>query len=602
MIKLSDFVTRFLVEKGIHDIFLVSGGGIMHLTESVGRQEGLRYHCNYHEQACAIAAEGYARMTGHLGVSLVTTGPGSTNALSGVAGAWVDSIPVIVISGQVRRELIANYSQLRQFGPQEINIIDMVKHVTKYATTVMEPEMIRYELEAAFAHALGGRPGPAWINIPLDVQGAMIDDEHLLTYPGLPVEHSASEENQSKVHQVVQMLQHAKRPILILGNGVRLAHAEDMVTRFVQKVRIPTLLTIGAMDLLGESEEFYMGKFGPIGQRRANFALQNSDLLLSVGASMSVASIGFNTKGFAPHAKRVMVNIDEGELGKSNYIPDLPILADAGWFIEEFMRQTENIEFKPVRKWLVTCELWKQKYPIITPQAYEDKEYVNSYVFAGILADLLTSEDVIVTGNSLDAWSIYQSFPVKQGQRIFTNVCYGSMGWDLPAVIGTCVARGNKRTVLVTGDGSLLFNSQELQTIGYNQLNIKVFVLNNRGYESIRATQKSYFGGHFVGSDESSGICNPNFAQLAAAYGIHYTYIDNNDQIADRVVAIIASEGPMLCELNLSYHQVRSPRVTSAQREDGIMESKPLEDMFPFLTREELWENMHIFDEGDQVD
>jgi acetolactate synthase-1/2/3 large subunit len=475
----------------------------------------------------------------------------------------------------------------------------MVRPITKYAVTVMDPERIRYELEAAWAHALSGRPGPVWINIPLDVQGAMIDEERLAVYPGLPDEKDNSEENRAKIRQLIQILREAKRPILVLGNGVRLAHAEDLIAAFVQKVCAPTLLTIGAMDLLGEDDEFYMGKFGPIGQRRANFALQNADLLLSVGASLSVASIGFNTKAFAPHARRVMVNINAGELGKSNYVPDLPIQADAKWFIEEFMRQTERIEFTPVLRWQEACEMWRRKYPIITPQAYGDEEHVNSYAFANTLADLLTSEDVVVTGNSLDAWSIYQSFPVKRGQRVFTNVCYGSMGWDLPAAIGTCVARGNKRTVLVTGDGSLLFNAQELQTIGYNQLNVKVFIFNNHGYESVRATQNSYFAGRFVGSDDRSGVANPNFEHLAAAHGLHYAYVRNNAQITDQVASVLASPGPALCELNLSYRQIRSPRVTSVRREDGTMESKPLEDMFPFLPAAEVWENMHLFDEVD---
>lgn len=598
MLKVSDYVAQFLVEKNIHDIFMVSGGGIMHLVDSVGRAKGLHYLCNYHEQACAIAAEGYARTTNHIGACLVTTGPGSTNALSGIAGAWVDSIPVLVISGQVRRDLIADYSLLRQFGPQEINIIDIVRPITKYATTVMKPEMIRYEMEAAYAHAMTGRPGPVWVNIPLDVQGAMVDETNLPVY-SQPVDNFPSliQEKRNQVHQLLDLLQQAKRPILILGNGVRLAHSGDLVEEFVRKLRVPVLLPIGAMDLLEESHEFYMGKFGPLGQRRANFALQNSDLLVSVGTSMSVSTIGFNTMGFAPKAKRVMVNVDRGELGKSNYVPQLSIEADAHWFMKEFLRQAEDINFNPSPKWQQTCENWKRRYPPLTEDAFQDKEHVNSYVFTNVLSNLLTSKDVIITGNSLDAWSVYQTFQVKKGQRVFTNVCYGSMGWDLPAAVGACMANGNQRTILITGDGSLQFNVQELLTIGYNRLNLKIFVFNNQGYESIRSTQNNFFGGHFVGSDPSSGVANPNFSQLAAAYGLRYECIHHNAEIEEKANIILGSNLPVLCELNLSYHQVRSPRVTSIRKEDGTMESQPLEDMFPFLPKEEVWENMHMFDD-----
>jgi acetolactate synthase I/II/III large subunit len=601
MIKLSDYVARFLVDKGIHDIFLVSGGGIMHLIDSVGRTQSLRYICNYHEQACAIAAESYARTTNSIGACLVTTGPGSTNALSGIAGAWVDSIPVIVISGQVRRDLIADYARLRQFGPQEINVIDMARPVTKYATTVMEPEMIRYELEAAYAHATSGRPGPVWVNIPLDVQGEIIDELNLPAYSQRPIDDSADvETRREQVRQVIQMIQQAKRPILILGNGVRLAHAEQLIEKFVPQLGIPVIATIGGMDLMDENHPLNMGRFGPIGQRRANFALQNSDLLIGLGASMSVASIGFNTAGFAPNAKKIMVNIDTGELTKSNLTSDLAVQADVSWFIEEFLRQAEGVEFGVSPKWLNACEHWKKNYPIITPDYLDDREHVNSYVFASILSDLLAPHDVVVTGNSLDIVSIYHSFKVKLGQRIFTNINFGAMGWDLPAAVGACVAHGNQRTILVTGDGSFQFNVQELETIRVNQLNVKIFVLNNDGYESIRATQNNYFEGRFVGADPKSGIGNPDFAKLAEAYGLGYEHIMTNDEIRVKTASVLQRAGPMLCELNLSYHQGRSPKTSSYRREDGTLESRPLEDMYPFLPREEIARNMHMFDANER--
>ena len=596
MIRLSDYVTQFIVNQGIKDVFLVSGGGIMHLTDSVGHQSGLRYICNYHEQACAIAAEGYARMKNHIGVCIVTTGPGSTNALSGIAGAWVDSVPVVVISGQVRRDLIADYAKLRQFGPQEINIIDMARPVTKYAVTVMDPAMIRYELEAAFMHATSGRPGPVWVNIPLDVQGAMIDETNLRSFALENV--TLSEECHhpiSLVSQTIHLLQKAQRPILILGNGIRLAKAAELVPQFVETIKVPVLMTIGGMDLFDENHSLCMGRFGPTGQRRANFALQNSDLIISLGASLSVAAIGFNTRGFAPKAKKIMVNIDANELIKPSFTPDLAVQADVKWFMEEFLRQAGNIRFSSSSKWLEACSYWKENYPTVTPNYFEDTQHVNSYVFAHVLSDMVSPDAVVLTGNSLDITSVYHSFKVKLGQRVFTNINYGAMGWDLPGAIGACIAQNNRRTILVTGDGSIQFNIQELETLGHNRLDLKIFVLNNQGYESIRATQTNFFGGHLVGADVHSGISNPHFAKLAEAYGLQYAYIANNDEIRSMLEAVLATEGPTLCELNISYAQERNPKAMSVRHPDGTFESRPLEDQYPFLSREELAHNMNLF-------
>lgn len=594
--KVSDYVVDFLVKRGAADVFMVSGGGIMHLVDSVGRHPGVRYYCNYHEQACAIAAEAYARVRNGVGACLVTTGPGSTNALSGIAGAFVDSVPVIVISGQVRRDLIADYSKLRQLGPQEINIEPMARPVVKYFKTLMDPAMLRYEMECAWWHATSGRPGPVWINVPLDVQGADVDESSLRGYGG--VTGSDCDPRLDQVREAVEMLQAAKRPVLIASGGIHLAGAEALFLRFVKKIRAPVLLTIGGMDLMGEGDEFYQGKFGPLGQRRGNFALQNSDLVLSLGASMSVACVGFNTAGLAPKARRIMVNVDAGELAKATYRADLAIHADVKRFMETFLRDTESTEFQPSPEWMAACEAWKRRYPILTPDLYEDKRHVNSYVFTSELSDLLGPEAVVVTGNALDAWSVYQTFKVKRGQRILVNVNYGSMGWDLPAAVGACVAQGNGRTILITGDGSFQFNVQEMLTIGRNRLDVKIFVLNNRGYASIRGTQTAFFEGHFVGADEGSGLGNPDFAKIAAAYGLGYGRIETNDRIRGAAAEFLARPGAALCEVNVAYSQDRRPRASSFRRADGMLESRPLEDMFPFLPEEEVRENMHICDNG----
>ena len=600
MIKLSDYVTRYLVDRGVEDIFMVSGGGIMHLVDSVGRQPGLNYICNYHEQACAIAAESYARRRNGMGVCLVTTGPGSTNALSGVAGAWVDSVPVLVLSGQVRRQLIADYSKARQLGPQEINIMDMVRPVTKYAVTVMDPMDIRRELDRAFHVATSGRPGPVWINLPLDVQGAMIDESALGSWE---VSTSPSSEalDPSIMDGAVRMILAAHRPLWIFGNGIHLSGAQDIMESVVDKTGIPVICTIGGLDLMDEGHPLNMGRFGPVGQRRANFALQNADLLIAVGASLSIASIGFNTDGFAPAAKRIMVNVDASEIDRGNLRVDLGLAMDAKAFLINVATRLrdEPLELSP--KWIQACVRWKELYPTITSDYFEDAEHVNTYVFSSVLSELLGPEDTVVTGNSLDIVSIYHSFKIKKGQRVYTNINFGSMGWDLPGAVGAVVAAKGGRTILVTGDGTLQFNVQELLTIKQYKLNVKIFIINNGGYESIRSTQRNFFGGHFVGSDPTSGIGNPDFQALSKAYGMHYALITDQEGLKDRVRGVLEMDGPALCELKVSFDQPRSPKIISVRREDGSMESKPLQDMFPFLPAEEVRANMSLFAEEDEV-
>jgi acetolactate synthase-1/2/3 large subunit len=531
-----------------------------------------------------------------VGACVVTTGPGSTNALSGIAGAFVDSVPVIVISGQVRRDIIADYTKLRQLGPQEINIEPMVTPVVKYFRTIMDPALLRYELEAAWWHATSERPGPAWINIPLDVQGADFDESGARTFEP-PQNAGATPELEGKVSEAIDMLRNAKRPVVIGGNGIQLGRARKLFAEFVDKLGAPVLSTIGGLDLLPESNPLYMGRFGPTGQRRANFTLQNSDLILTIGASMSISSIGFNTAGFAPKAKRIMVTIDANDLEKPNYKPDLAIAADANDFFRAFLKQTaaDRFEFSP--KWSEACARWKTRYPLVTPDYLADETVVNSYVFAQELSRKLDKGDVVVTGNSLDIVSVLHSFEVKEDQRVFTNINYGSMGWDLPGAVGACVGSGDHRTCLVTGDGSLIFNVQELLTIRANNLPVKIFVLNNDGYESIRATQKNFFDGNFVGSDFASGIANPDFRALATAFGFKYVHVANNSEIIGKLEEVLSGPEPVMCELKLSPTQLRSPKTMSYRRPDGTFETRPLEDQFPFLPREEIHENMHLFDD-----
>ena len=595
--KVSDYVMNFLHREGTGHVFTVSGGGIMHLLDSLGRHPHLRYICNYHEQASAIASENYSRIRGALGACLVTTGPGSTNALSGVAGAWVDSIPLIVISGQVRRDLIANYANVRQLGPQEINIDDMARPITKYLSTVMDPTRIRYELEKAVSIARQGRPGPVWINLPLDGQGATIDESTLTAFEGSSDDTpSPRTDLATQAEQVSQLLRRSRRPVIIPGNGIRLANAHDTFGRLVEHLQIPVLTTIGSTDAIHETHPCFMGRFGPLGQRRANFTVQNADLILALGASLSLSTVGFNTASFAPRATKAMVNIDPHEIEKARPTPDLAIVADVGQFMDAMLALPAPDWGNQLARWWQACRTWRSRYPLLSDDYFADTDHANSYVFASALSDALGPEDAVVTGNSLDWWSVYQAFKVQKGQRVFTNVNFGAMGWDIPAAIGACIGRDGRRTILVTGDGTFQFNIHELQTIAQNRLPIKIFVLNNEGYTSIRSMQETHFDGRLVGADATSGVSNPSFRAIATAYALRYAFIRNNAELASTIQSVLEGPDPVLCEINVAPAQGRSPRVMSRKREDGTMESGTLENMYPFLPADEISRNMQMFE------
>jgi acetolactate synthase-1/2/3 large subunit len=598
--KLSDYVVQFLVDHGVPDIFLVSGGGIMHLCDSVGRNRDMTYWCNYHEQACAIAAEAYARVRNGVGACLVTTGPGGANAVSGLAGAWADSIPVFAVCGQVRSDLVADYSRIRQFGPQEGNITAMAAPVTKYARTVTDPSHIRRVLEQAWHLATTGRPGPVLVEVPLDVQGSQVDETAL--DPFRPSDQPDSPDLSGLVSSVLRLIAASRRPMVVAGNGIHLSGSEPLLLEFLAAASIPVVVPYTGKDLVPEAEPMNMGVFGTAGQRRANFAVQNSDLIVAIGAGLCCAKVGFNFAGFAPRAKKVLVDIDDGQLTVQAVKPDLAVRADARRFLEELLRQWKGVRYEPSPRWLAACARWKERYPQVTPDFFADPDHVNSYVFFDRLAGLMAGNDALVTGNGLDCVSFYQGFKIKAGQRAFLNGNWGAMGWDLPAAVGACVGSGKRRTVCVTGDGSMQLNVQELLTISHYGLPVKVFVFNNSGYASIRATQKAFFDGHFVGAEPSSGVDNPDFAGLAAAYRLGYYHLANNESIVEVAGRVLAAPGPTLCEVNVSAEQAITPKASAFRRPDGTLESRPLEDMAPFLPRQEVYENMHQFDDGESAE
>ena len=600
--KLSDYVAQFLVEHGIQDVFLVSGGGIMHLLDSVGNQPGLRYTCTYHEQAAAIAAEGYARALNGVGVCLVTTGPASVNAVAGMAGAWINSTPVMVFSGQVRRDILADVTRIRQKGPQEINIVDIVRPITKYAVTIMDPASIRCELEKAYHIAISGRPGPVWIDLPLDIQGSMVDEDSLVAYnPSELTNETLTTDLGQAVAQVLEMICRSRRPIFIGGNGIHLAGATPLLEQLVTQTQIPIVFPYTAPDLLREDHQLNMGVFGTNGQRRANFAVQNSDCLISLASGLCLTKVGFNYRGFAPKARKIIVDIDQGQIMDQVIVPDLPVQADVRAFISEFLQQFEALDYQPPAKWLEACADWKRNYPVIVPEFLTDREHVNSYVFMDVLSDCAVENDILVPGNGLDSVSFYQAFKFKTGQKFLMNGNWGSMGWDLPMAVGACVAKRG-RVICVTGDGSVQWNIQELLTIQHAHLPVKLFIFNNQGYASIRATQNNFFEGRKVGADAASGVSTPDFEKLAAAYGFPYTKIWNHDDLREKILWTLEQDGPMICEVNISLDQVIMPKASAFRRADGTLESRPLEDMAPFLPREEIWENMHKFDGDVEAD
>lgn len=594
--KLSDYVMKFISDAGVKHIFMLSGGGAMHLVDSVGKNKHLTYICNLHEQACAIAADAYSQYTNHLGVALVTTGPGGTNTITGVAGAWLDSTPVMFISGQVKRSDMVGTSGIRQMGFQEINIVDLVSSITKYAVTITDPETIRYHLEKALWLAKHGRPGPVWIDIPLDVQAAGIDENKLCGFtPDIPgAQLSAGEDGlREKVRQAIDLLNGAQRPVILAGNGIRLSGALDDFLTLVESLGIPVLTTWKAADFFPEKHRLFAGRPGAVGQRGANFTQQNADWLLVIGARLDLGQTAYTHENFARNARKIIIDIDPAEINKMKMKIDVPVSADARAFILEFQKQKNQIKNVDHARWIKICKDWQKKYPVVLPEYWQQKNFVNDYVLIDVLSDEMKKNDLLIPGSSgACSERTMQAIRVKAGVRIFNSEGLGSMGFGVPAAIGGCIASGKKRTVCIDGDGGFVMNVQELEVVRRFDLPIKFFVLNNGGYVSIQNTQKNYFNGNYVASSASSGLTLPDITAMAKALGIPTARLKNHSRIREKVHDILQNEGPVVCEVIVSPDQVTAPRVSSKQRPDGSMESLPMEDLWPFLERGEFDANM----------
>jgi len=596
--KLSHYVMQFLAGRGVKHAFLVVGGGAMHLNEALGRSPIVPI-CNLHEQASAIGAENYSKATNHLGLAVLTTGPGSTNAITGLAGAWLDSTPTFFVSGQVKRSDRMFHPDgtplgVRQVGVQEVDIISVVKPLTKYAVTVLEPEDIRYHMEKALYVATHGRPGPVWIDIPLDVQASPIDATSLRGFDPAELDAPADPHLAEAVAAAIDALNESDRPMLLIGNGIRLSRAEAEMERLLRALDIPSEVTWLAIDLMADDDPLYVGRPGTIAQRGANFAIQNCDYLLSIGARQDRVVTGFSPAGFAREAFKVMVDIDPAELAKMGGVIHVPVCADAGDFMREMLAQQHKIARKPRAEWKQRCADWRTRYPLVLPE-HKAPGRVSVYNLAEVMSGLLKESDFIVSGSSGTGIELFLlAFRVKKGQRIFHTTALGSMGFGIPASIGACLGGGGRPTVCVDGDGGFQFNIQELETVKRLNLPIKFFVLNNEGYGSIRASQKVFFGETIIGCDEATGQTLPDVRRVAEAYGIRTDLVTSQDNLAAELQRVLDTPGPVVCDVHIVLDETRQPRLSSTQRPDGSFVSKPLEDLWPFLSREEFLENMII--------
>jgi len=594
-IKVADYIADFVSGIGVRDVFMITGGGAMHLNEAFGSHPKIRYYCSHHEQASAIGAECYARLKG-FGLCVVTTGPGGTNTLTGVVGAWLDSIPMLCISGQVKNELIKKDPRLRQLGVQELNIVDIVKPVTKYAVIVKKAEDVRYHLEKACFLAKNGRPGPVWLDVPLDVQSSYVDPSNLRKFD--PKEISIISNRSlliNQVKQTIEFLKKAERPVILAGGGVRLAGAQSALISLAERLGVPVLTAMSSHDLISSDHKLFFGRPGAFGgERVGNFVIQNCDLLISIGSRLHLWIISFDYKNFAREAKKVIVDIDKVELEKPTINPDIAVLADAGDFINEMYVQAKKEVFPEHAEWINYCKRIKKKYPVVLKEYKRQKKYVNSYYFIDVLSKLLQENETIVTSDGTALSCTFQAIKLKRGQRLISNIGCAAMGYGLPASIGACIALGKKRVICLEGDGSLQLNIHELQTIVHYKLPIKLFVFNNNGYLAIRITQDAYFKSHYVGSGPESGLSFPDLMKIAKAYGIPAVRIKNHTNIEKQIESVLKRKGPVICEIMMDPHQPLVPKVTSEVRPDGKLISKPLEDMYPFLPREEFYENMII--------
>ena len=585
------WIMQALADRGIRHVFMVPGGGAMYLNNAAGLTDELTIVSMLHEQAAAIAAETYKKTSGRLAVCLVTSGPGSTNAITGVAGAWFDSTPMLVISGQAKRSDLVGDTGLRQRGVQEVSIVPMVEPVTKYATCVMDPQAVRYELEKALHMATHGRPGPVWLDIPLDVQGAPVDPGSLVgfdpeAFAGPPVLDAGQVD--AIAAEVATGLIEAERPLILIGAGVRLAGAEDAALDLVESTGVPALCTWPAQGVVGDEHPLFVGRPGSLAPRGANFALQNADFLLCLGTRLDLSTTGYDPKDFGRLATKIVVDIDPPELAKLEGAIQRGVCADVGDFIARLAPRVKGVDHTRWSDWRDRCQRWKADYPVVLPEHRLTGPTVSTYHLADVLSQLVTADDVVVPGSSGLGIEIFQlALRLHTGQRVISTTALGSMGYGPPTGVGACIASGGRRTICVDGDGGLQLNVQELETIRRLDLPVKLFILCNDGYASIRASQERWFG-RLVGADASSGMTLPALSGVAAAYGLPFVRLEGEAPLEAQVRAAIDTPGPVIIEVPSPAFERREPVQRSVATPDGGMRSMPIEDLAPPLDRDEL--------------
>lgn len=604
-IRLADYVADFLVNHGVTDCFSVVGGGAMHLNDALGHNPALHVTYNHHEQACAIAAEAYARLENKIAAVCVTTGPGGTNALTGVVGGWLDSIPMFIISGQVRYDTTARYAEkfldglhLRAMGDQEYDIVKSVEHMTKYAVMVENPSDIRYILEKAWHLATTGRPGPVWVDIPVNYQGGYIETTDLKGYD--PTEDDAllpPPIDNDTIDLIIDKIKSAKRPVLHAGYGIRLSGGYAEFRKVIDKLNIPIVTYWNAVDLIEDEHALYCGRAGNMGDRPGNWAIQNSDLILAIGTRISIRQVGYNWKTWARAAEVIMVDVDRAEMKKPTLHIEMPVWADAKDFLTKLNNRIDNKRVFEGKDWIQICNNWKKNYPVVQPrQLSDDNPKVNVYAFVKYLSSSLPENSLTAVSNGACCVVGNQTYVIKKGSRMANNSAIASMGYGLPAAIGTCIGGGRRTTICLEGDGSIMMNLQELQTIITNKLPIKIFLINNEGYHSIRITQSNLFKEHCkVGiGPESRDLSFPEFKKIAEAFGYRYLSARNNKEMRKVVDEALNIDGAIFCEIFTDTSQVWEPKSSTKRLEDGTLVSPPLEDLAPFLSRKELKQIMVI--------
>ena len=599
MIRVADYIAETVAANGYRHVFMVTGGGAMYLNDAFSRHRDLQVVFNHHEQACAMAAEAYARINHQPAVVNVTTGPGGINALNGVFGAWVDSLPMVVVSGQVRRDTALYHhgliGKLRQLGDQEADILGMVKGITKYAVTVDDPASIAYHLQRAMHLATSGRPGPCWIDVPVDVQGAKIDARTPVLYD--PAEDAVRWETpdlSSACDRLLEKLRLAERPVIYAGSGIRLSDTYEEFLELIGRLGVPVVTAWNSNDLLWNDHPLFAGRPGTLGDRAGNFAVQNADVLLVLGCRLNIRQLSYNWENFARAAYKIAVDVDAEEMRKPTCRIDLPIHADLREVFRVTLAKLGATQAKPRRAWIDWCRERQTRYPVVQPEYWQTRDSVNPYCFMDVLFRDLHEEEIVVTGNGTACVAAFQTAFIRRGQRLFHNSGCASMGYDLPAAIGAAFARPGQRIVCIAGDGSIMMNLQELQTIVGYRLPVKIFVLNNRGYHSIRQTQRNFFPDNVAGCDAASGVTFPDFSKIALAFGFNYTRCDQPENLTDAVGRTLAGPGPAMCEVILDLNQPFLPRAGSRRTEQGRLETMPLEDMVPLLSRAELSNNMLV--------